>query len=180
MTAVETISSKDDLYNRFMNKYPYALSNVVIASILMFSFVTGFLFLEETHPRMRKKKDFGLEIGDFILRRLGFDVPVRPWNKNRISHVPQEQEPLITEEEEEVSSLGSDSDLIDNHSATVTDPQPFYRSTDNGSEVDNEHSDSDAETYTNQFQEDTLMLLLDAILQRNWVQCCHVPLLQTQ
>lgn len=150
MTAVETISSKDDLYNRFMNKYPYALSNVVIASILMFSFVTGFLFLEETHPRMRKKKDFGLEIGDFILRRLGFDVPVRPWNKNRISHVPQEQEPLITEEEEEeVSSLGSDSDLIDNHSAAVTDPQPFYRSTDNGSEVDNEHSDSDAETYTN-------------------------------
>ncbi|RCK60583.1 hypothetical protein Cantr_08472 [Candida viswanathii] len=141
MTAVEAAAPKNDFYNRFMEKYPYALSNVVIAGILMFSFVVGFLFLEETHPRMKKKKDFGLEIGDFILTKLGFKVPVRPWNKDKdILAVPQEEECLI--QDEAASSLGSDTDL---NEANTSVPQPFYSSIENAD--DSSESDSDGNSY---------------------------------
>ncbi|CAI5757589.1 unnamed protein product [Candida verbasci] len=71
----------NDFYNSFMDKFPYALSNIVVATILFASLLMGWLFLEETHEKYKSKKDHGIVIGDFILRRLGFNPPVRPWDK---------------------------------------------------------------------------------------------------
>ncbi|CAL1186105.1 unnamed protein product [Candida parapsilosis] len=68
-------------YNDFVNKHPYAMSNIVLAGYLFFSFVMGFLFLEETSEKFKNRKDYGLVVGDWILKRLGLDVPIRFWDK---------------------------------------------------------------------------------------------------
>lgn len=67
-------------YDQFLNKYPYALSNIVVALLLWFSFICGVLFLEETHERFRYRKDYGVDIGDRLLRFFGVMPPERPWN----------------------------------------------------------------------------------------------------
>ncbi|CAH2352226.1 uncharacterized membrane protein [[Candida] railenensis] len=82
---------KDDFYNRFLNKYPYALSNVVVALFLGFSFIMGVLFLEETHYKFRKRRDIGLELGDWLRSKLGYDIPVRPWQRGRKNKVSKKR-----------------------------------------------------------------------------------------
>ena len=49
-------NDSDNVYNRFMNKYPYALSNIVIAGILMFSFIMGFYFLKKLILVQKQKR----------------------------------------------------------------------------------------------------------------------------
>lgn len=70
-------------YELFLDTYPYALSNVVVAAFLVFSMIVGFLFLEETHQRLKRKRDVGLDIGDLIRNFCGFETPKRPWHKRR-------------------------------------------------------------------------------------------------
>ncbi|CAH6720517.1 uncharacterized membrane protein [[Candida] jaroonii] len=77
------ISGLKDFHNWFLDTYPYALSNIVIACFLCFSLIIGFLFLEETHEAYKDKRDIGLEIGDWILRKLGFEIKPRPWARHR-------------------------------------------------------------------------------------------------
>ncbi|KAG7664219.1 uncharacterized protein J8A68_002233 [[Candida] subhashii] len=103
-------SGNDNAYERFLNKFPYALSNIVVASFLAFSFIMGFLFLEEPNERFKHRKDIGLEIGDFILRRLGFEVPVRPWKRGNQN--VREETPLINDTPEELyaTTLSDDED----------------------------------------------------------------------
>lgn len=36
-------------------KFPYLLSNLICASILIISIITGYIFLEETHPKLRPR-----------------------------------------------------------------------------------------------------------------------------
>ncbi|RLV92131.1 putative membrane protein [Spathaspora sp. JA1] len=97
--SVET--SGDSAYERFLNKHPYALSNIVVGLFCTFGFTIGLLFLEEPNERFKKRRDVGLEIGDFILKKLGYEMPVRPWNKSkssrRIFEEPTEASPLIQE-----------------------------------------------------------------------------------
>lgn len=61
----------DGAYYRFIEKYPYAMSNVVVASLLLFSALIGFLFLEETEPSARLRHDYGLELCQRLLRCVG-------------------------------------------------------------------------------------------------------------
>ncbi|KAM9929707.1 hypothetical protein OXX80_009604 [Metschnikowia pulcherrima] len=88
-------------YELFITKHPYALSNVVVAVMLLTSAVIGFLFLEETNARIRKRYDIGLAAGDVVRRCLGFHVPVRPWEYRKRTKVP-----IM----EETSALESDGD----------------------------------------------------------------------
>lgn len=83
-TGVILAFSLGSLYDSFLNKYPYALSNVVVALFLWTSMVIGFLFLEETHPKLWKRRDRGLEVGDWIRRSMGFEVHERPWQLDAI------------------------------------------------------------------------------------------------
>ncbi|KAI5955780.1 hypothetical protein KGF54_001282 [Candida jiufengensis] len=58
-------------YNEFVDKYPYAMSNIVLAGYLIFSMILGFLFLEEPSKEFKGRKDYGLETGNWILEKLG-------------------------------------------------------------------------------------------------------------
>lgn len=86
---IDTNNIGDGFYERFMNAHPYALSNIVVASLLLFSASTAFLFLEETHQKARYRYDVGLTIGDWMRARLGYKIPIRPWMISR------ETQPLL-------------------------------------------------------------------------------------
>ena len=114
--------TKDNLaevlsYDDFVSKHPYAMSNIVLAGYLFFSFILGFLFLEETSEKFKNRKDYGLIIGDWILQKLGFDVPIR--SKSLASDLEQvdERQELLRPAEIYSSVDGDDgeeSEEIDN------------------------------------------------------------------
>ncbi|KAK6396197.1 hypothetical protein LTR81_025982 [Elasticomyces elasticus] len=47
--------------------YPYCLTNLVCASMVLFSLIVGLLFLKETHEDKMDRRDIGTEIGDRII-----------------------------------------------------------------------------------------------------------------
>jgi hypothetical protein len=49
------------------DRFPYLLSNLVCAGVVMFGMVIGILFLQETHEDMKDRRDYGLELGDWML-----------------------------------------------------------------------------------------------------------------
>ncbi|KAI4835344.1 MFS general substrate transporter [Aureobasidium sp. EXF-8845] len=49
------------------DRFPYLLPNLVCAAVVIFGMVVGILFLEETHEDLKDRRDYGLEIGDWIL-----------------------------------------------------------------------------------------------------------------
>lgn len=102
-----------DAYVLFRKRHPYALSNIFVCFFLWFSMTVGFLFLEETHDKLKNRRDVGLEIGDSILVLLGYKRPIRPWNKQSeystetsrlIDSIPEPERNL---EEESISSYNS-------------------------------------------------------------------------
>lgn len=93
-------------HDEFLDKYPYALSNVVVATLYFISAVLGFLFLEETIPKKRGKYDVGLVIGDRIRRFVGVYVAPRPWEKAKVAGL----EPIPETQDSIDEVLESDSD----------------------------------------------------------------------
>lgn len=81
------------LYESFITKHPYALSNIVVSCFLWFSMICGFLFLEETNKDFVNRRDYGLDLGDIILKKLGLEVKQRPWHI-----ISQKQNDRINEE----------------------------------------------------------------------------------
>lgn len=51
------------------DRFPFLLPNLVCAAILAVGVTIGILFLEETHAGKKQKRDVGLEVGSWILRR---------------------------------------------------------------------------------------------------------------
>ncbi len=54
----------------WMKAFPYALPNVVSAFFILVSAVCLFLGLDETHPALRNKPDYGRKLGRFLVRNL--------------------------------------------------------------------------------------------------------------
>ncbi|RMZ88598.1 hypothetical protein DV736_g4179, partial [Chaetothyriales sp. CBS 134916] len=52
------------------DEYPFLLPNLVCVVILAFGICTGLLFLEETHPQKKHRRDIGLETSKFILSKI--------------------------------------------------------------------------------------------------------------
>ena len=52
-----------------LEKFPFFLPNFICFVILLFGITNGVLFLKETHPQLKYKRDRGVEIGDWILAR---------------------------------------------------------------------------------------------------------------
>lgn len=50
------------------DKHPYLLPNLVSTFVVIFGLCVGFLFLEETHEEKRSRTDYGLKLGQAILR----------------------------------------------------------------------------------------------------------------
>lgn len=110
---LEDESGLGHFHRWFLNTYPYALSNIVVSLFLVFGLVAGFLFLEETHQRYKKRRDWGIEIGDAILRKLGYKVPTRYWKKKFKGRKPsesaiQEEQPLLVDDTRIYDSLDGD------------------------------------------------------------------------
>ncbi|ODV77374.1 MFS general substrate transporter [Suhomyces tanzawaensis NRRL Y-17324] len=72
----------NSFYEKFITKYPYALSNVVVAIFSFLSLICTILFMEESHMKLKNRRDYGIDLGDKIRAFFGFKVPVRPWNRS--------------------------------------------------------------------------------------------------
>jgi MFS family permease len=51
------------------DKFPFLLPNLVCITVLVCGIVVGFLFLEETHPEKKHRRDPGLELGHWLVNR---------------------------------------------------------------------------------------------------------------
>lgn len=84
-------------YGSFVERHPYALSNIVVSCFLWFSLVMGFLFLEETNETFSSRRDYGLDMGDWILLKLfNKERPYRAWHSVHL----EEEERLIDDPED--------------------------------------------------------------------------------
>ncbi|KAH0291692.1 MFS general substrate transporter [Aureobasidium namibiae CBS 147.97] len=54
-------------HGSLFDRFPYLLPNLVCAGVVIFGMVIGVLFLEETHEDLKGQRDYGLDIGDWIL-----------------------------------------------------------------------------------------------------------------
>ncbi|KAJ5551859.1 hypothetical protein N7535_000195 [Penicillium sp. DV-2018c] len=52
------------------DKFPFLLPNLVCITVLICGIVIGFLFLEETHPEKKHRRDPGLELGHWLVNQL--------------------------------------------------------------------------------------------------------------
>ncbi|CAH6720516.1 uncharacterized membrane protein [[Candida] jaroonii] len=112
--SVVVLSGFKDFHEWFLNKYPYASSNIIIALFLWTGALVGFLFLEETHYKRKKDRDLGLDMGDWILNKLGYKTPARPWKKNSRT----EETALLND----IESISSDDESFVN----TSQPQQIY------------------------------------------------------
>lgn len=118
------------MYERFITKYPYALSNIVVAMFLWFSLICGFLFLEETHEYVKHKRDYGLDLGDWLLAKFGFKTKPRPWHIYNTHHedtfIP-EVEPLTERTPIETDPLLDDNASIQSNAISDDDDAESVR-----------------------------------------------------
>lgn len=103
------------LYDDFVEKHPYAMSNVVVALCLLFSTTCCFLFLEETNPKVKDNFDVGLAVGDWLRRLVGVKTPIRPW-----SGLPAVSLAALSSEEAIIESDDESTPLVD------AEIQPLY------------------------------------------------------
>ncbi|RLV96527.1 putative membrane protein [Spathaspora sp. JA1] len=101
----------NSLYQKFITKYPYALSNIVVALFLWFSLICGILFLEETHEVYKYRHDYGVDLGDWLLSKIGISTPIRPWQENYNNQ-------KLTASINETTTLLSDTESIDSQEST--------------------------------------------------------------
>lgn len=64
--------SYPDLFPKgtIFESYPFLLPNLVCVVVLLAGIVVGFLFLEETHPEKKHRRDPGLALGNWLVSKL--------------------------------------------------------------------------------------------------------------
>lgn len=133
--SVNELGSFSEWHERFLQKHPYALSNIVVSMFLLLSSIIAILFLEETQSKAKRRRDVGLEIGDWIRRSLGFKVPLRPWQEGYIKVAP----PYISNDE----SISSHNTAVSQHSENLSliSSRDLYNSLDeqSGGSSDDEY-----------------------------------------
>ncbi|KAJ5649031.1 uncharacterized protein N7484_002754 [Penicillium longicatenatum] len=53
--------------NTLFDRFPFLLPNLVCIVVLICGIIIGFLFLEETHPEIKHRRDFGRELGHWLI-----------------------------------------------------------------------------------------------------------------
>ncbi|KAI5966239.1 uncharacterized protein KGF55_000548 [Candida pseudojiufengensis] len=101
-------------YNEFVNKYPYAMSNIVFAGYLFFSLILGFLFLEEPSEEFKGRRDYGLELGNWILKKLGFKKSKSRKGEDEEQADEEEREVLLSANQVYSSLEEDEEEVIDN------------------------------------------------------------------
>ena len=94
---------------RLLERYPYLLPNLVCTAVVVIGLAVGILFLEETHEDMQDRRDVGLAVGKWILRRFGLSTP-------------SSRAATKYDDAENFSLLGDD-DLPPNYSSTAPSPE---------------------------------------------------------
>ena len=89
-------------------KFPFLLPNLVCVVVLMTGIVVGLLFLEETHPEKKYRRDRGLELGNWLIGRC--------WGSR-----------VQAAEEQDVKADSADAGYFDDYDEV---PPPAYRSTE--------------------------------------------------
>ncbi|CAI5759004.1 unnamed protein product [Candida verbasci] len=115
LTDVDKFRETQEVEERF----PFIKINLIVAAMIIVFMLQGWLFLEETHEKQKNRRDIGLEIGDFIRRSLGFEVPQRPW---QIKLPDSTEEHLV--DDFELSSFSTDSEdtITDEKQQLLTKP----------------------------------------------------------
>lgn len=150
-------------YDRFLSKHPYAMSNVVVAGLLMFSFVVGFLFLEETQPQAKKKHDYGLVVGDWLLKSVGLSPLIQLTRQSRVGEI-SETTPLHPRN---IYDSVDDDAIDDSDSGSInSDTQPLTRRTSLAI-VRRYSSNSLARTTTHQSVIEETRSILKALTDKN-------------
>ena len=80
----------------FLEKFPYALPNLIAALIFVVGIITGILFLEETLAVKRDHRDFGLLLGDRIKKDVRRSIMTIKKKLRHIDHDRKDEtEPLL-------------------------------------------------------------------------------------
>lgn len=82
------------------DKYPYLLPNLFSAFIVVVGVVNGILFLEETHPEKKLRRDRGLELGNWILSKLPIFRKCAESRDEKSKLAEMETQPLIDHDEQ--------------------------------------------------------------------------------
>lgn len=95
-----------DFLRPLVQKYPYALPNICVSSFLVFGLFVAVFFLEETHHKHKYRRDYGVEIGDYVLNNVfKVQTATRHWVKRdlsrRVSSSRREQNPSLLNDEEQ-------------------------------------------------------------------------------
>lgn len=65
------------------DRFPFLLPNVVCVVVLACGIIVGFLFLEETHPEKKLRRDYGLQLGHWLVGKCwGLRVQLSQEEKN--------------------------------------------------------------------------------------------------
>lgn len=78
---LNSTSVSTSLFAKLTDKYPYALSNIIVSWGLFNCAIICLLFFEETHEYYKFHRDYGVELGDKLIRMVGIEPPVRPWHR---------------------------------------------------------------------------------------------------
>jgi hypothetical protein len=87
--------------------YPFLLPNLVCTGFVFLGVVFGILFLEETHADKKDRRDIGLELGQWILRKLGFgsEQPLQLDDDESAAFLPREKQNSDLEADGQPSAL---------------------------------------------------------------------------
>lgn len=80
-----------------LERFPYALPNLIAAAIFIFGIVVGLLFMEETLAVKRDRRDYGLLLGDKlkVVAKKTYYKALRMISGDRESSQDEENEPLL-------------------------------------------------------------------------------------
>lgn len=118
------IDPKKPRGDKFLERFPYILPNLVAAALFTIGIVVGWLFLQETLASKRGHKDLGLRTGEKLtaLFRKVFGIP------KRHKELPPEQQPLLGQQkvvndegDAEHGGLGVANEIIHEESPKIRD-----------------------------------------------------------
>ena len=91
-----SVFARDTIFDHF----PFLLPNLVCVAVLLAGIVVGILFLEETHPEKKHRRDIGLALGHWLVVRIrGGESPVKPTVENECDLCKEEMSSQLDDED---------------------------------------------------------------------------------
>ncbi|KAF2815888.1 MFS general substrate transporter [Mytilinidion resinicola] len=110
---------------KFLEKYPYALPNLIAAVLFLTGILTGFLFLQETLESKKNQRDIGIVLGKKLTAY--FRRVVR--TLTRKENTDREREPLLNKKSPGPATrpIDDEESFAANLTSTVQAPKPTYK-----------------------------------------------------